>query len=360
MAVLAGALDSGITHFDTARMYGLGRAEAELGAFLRTVERDTVTIATKFGIDVGGAARRLARFQGPARSVAPQGARAAPHGQTAPGAVEIRAALRHGRRGAQPRREPRGARRRPRRHPVRSRPTARVTPWRAMNSREFFEGARRQGKIRAWGVSQDEGLETDFAEAFAPHGVSQLRSDLLDPSPRPADIAFGVFDGPYRTLSAALRADPGLARRWRETLQADPLAPGALTKLILASSAGAMGCRAILYSTTKTERVAEAAAAVSRRRRTPRPWRDSSLSSGSSGRVVPGIRGARDFAPGMTVETDVAVVGAGPIGIVTALELAGSGVRVVLIESGLERNDRSAQELSKFGSVAGRLLIRAS
>lgn len=62
------------------------------------------------------------------------------------------------------------------------------------------------------------------------------------------------------------------------------------------------------------------------------------------------IRGARDFAPGMTVETDVAVVGAGPIGIVTALELAGSGVRVVLVESGLERNDRSAQELSKFGS----------
>lgn len=33
MAVLAGAMDSGITHFDTARMYGLGMAEAELGAF---------------------------------------------------------------------------------------------------------------------------------------------------------------------------------------------------------------------------------------------------------------------------------------------------------------------------------------
>lgn len=44
MAVLAGAMDSGITHFDTARMYGLGMAEAELGAFLRTVDRDSVTI----------------------------------------------------------------------------------------------------------------------------------------------------------------------------------------------------------------------------------------------------------------------------------------------------------------------------
>lgn len=262
MAVLAGALDSGITHFDTARMYGLGRAEAELGAFLRTVERDTVTIATKFGIDVGGAARRLARFQGPARALL----RKAP-------------ALR---RTVKRRQAPsKSARRYDTAVAARSldaslaalgvdhvdilfvhapRPGDTVA---GDELREFFEGARRQGKIRAWGVSQDEGLETDFAEAFAPHGVSQLRSDLLDPSPRPADIAFGVFDGPYRTLSAALRADPGLARRWRETLQADPLAPGALTKLILASSAGAMGCRAILYSTTKTERVAEAAAAVS-------------------------------------------------------------------------------------------------
>ena len=69
MAVLAAALDSGITHFDTARMYGLGRAEAELGMFLRTVERDSVTVATKFGIDVGGAGRRLGRFQGPARAL---------------------------------------------------------------------------------------------------------------------------------------------------------------------------------------------------------------------------------------------------------------------------------------------------
>jgi len=62
------------------------------------------------------------------------------------------------------------------------------------------------------------------------------------------------------------------------------------------------------------------------------------------------IRGVKDFAPGMTIETDVAIVGAGPIGIATALELAGSGVHVVLIESGLERNDRSAQQLSMFDS----------
>ncbi|WP_156623993.1 FAD-dependent oxidoreductase, partial [Mycobacterium sp. 852002-40037_SCH5390672] len=62
------------------------------------------------------------------------------------------------------------------------------------------------------------------------------------------------------------------------------------------------------------------------------------------------IRGVADFAPGMTIETDVAIVGAGPIGITTALELAAAGVQVTLIESGLDRTDRAAQELSAFDS----------
>jgi choline dehydrogenase-like flavoprotein len=62
------------------------------------------------------------------------------------------------------------------------------------------------------------------------------------------------------------------------------------------------------------------------------------------------ILGPAEFAPGMTIETDVVVVGAGPIGIVTALVLASSGVRVALIESGLERTDRAAQELAIFDS----------
>lgn len=62
------------------------------------------------------------------------------------------------------------------------------------------------------------------------------------------------------------------------------------------------------------------------------------------------IRGATDFARGMTIETDVVVVGAGPIGIVIALELAGSGVEVALIESGLERADRAVQQLARFDS----------
>lgn len=62
------------------------------------------------------------------------------------------------------------------------------------------------------------------------------------------------------------------------------------------------------------------------------------------------IRGPGEFAASMTIETDVVVVGAGPIGIVTALELARSGVRVALIESGLERTDQAAQGLATLDS----------
>ncbi len=261
MAVLGSAVDNGITHFDTARMYGLGMAEAELGAFLRTIDRGTVTVATKFGIDAGAMARRLGRFQAPARALlrkAPALRRAVKRNQSpgetgrvydAAGATrsldESLAALGvdyvdilfvHG-----------------------PRPQDTVD---GDELRQFFERARRRGKIRAWGVSQDEGLEVNFAGEFAPEGVSQVRGDLLNPPPQPADLVFGVLNGSYTALSAALRADPMLVRRWRDALHLDPLAAGVLPKLILGSSAAATGCRAILYSTTDPRRVAEAASAV--------------------------------------------------------------------------------------------------
>ncbi len=62
------------------------------------------------------------------------------------------------------------------------------------------------------------------------------------------------------------------------------------------------------------------------------------------------IRSPEDFTTGMTIKTDVVVVGAGAIGIVTALELAQAGVQVALLESGLDRPDRTAQALAAFDS----------
>lgn len=349
MAVLGSAVDNGMTHFDTARMYGLGMAEAELGAFLRTVDRGSVTIATKFGIEVGGMAQRLARFQAPARALLRQapGLRSAVKKRQAPPTASVRvydaaiaarsldqslAALGsdyvdilfvHG-----------------------PEPSDTVMTDELL---EFFEDARQQGKIRAWGVSQDSGLEVNFAGLFGPEGVDQLRGDVLHPSPRPADITFGVLNRPLEMISAALRADPQMAAHWRDALQIDPLAPGVLAKLILGSASSATDSRAILYSTTNPKRIAEAASAVES------PYGAGTLSRflelaeefRRSGRMV---RKTEDFVTGTTIATDVVVVGAGPIGISTALELAKSGVEVALVESGLERTDDMAQALASFDS----------
>lgn len=49
IALLEHAFASGITHFDVARLYGLGHAEAILGEFLRS-KREHVTVTTKFGL----------------------------------------------------------------------------------------------------------------------------------------------------------------------------------------------------------------------------------------------------------------------------------------------------------------------
>lgn len=68
MDLLAAAFDAGIRHFDVARMYGLGHAEAELGAFLRG-RREQVVIATKFGISPGPAARLASGVQPVARAL---------------------------------------------------------------------------------------------------------------------------------------------------------------------------------------------------------------------------------------------------------------------------------------------------
>ena len=48
-SALGCALDEGINHFDIARSYGYGEAEAFLGKFFKG-RRDEVVIASKFGI----------------------------------------------------------------------------------------------------------------------------------------------------------------------------------------------------------------------------------------------------------------------------------------------------------------------
>lgn len=68
-AVLAAAMDAGITHFDTARMYGMGHSESILGSFIKSM-RGRVTIATKFGLEANvGTLTRNRALVGAVKSV---------------------------------------------------------------------------------------------------------------------------------------------------------------------------------------------------------------------------------------------------------------------------------------------------
>lgn len=80
---LGEALDRGVTHFDVARSYGYGEAEAFLGKFLAG-RRDQVVIASKFGIRATWKAsllrplKPLVRAMRPRQGGAPATATAAP------------------------------------------------------------------------------------------------------------------------------------------------------------------------------------------------------------------------------------------------------------------------------------------
>ena len=76
-ALLGAALDAGFTHFDTARMYGEGMAERELGRFLGKT-RNQVTIATKFGIPAIPALERFPLLMYAQRALGGVGRRLAP------------------------------------------------------------------------------------------------------------------------------------------------------------------------------------------------------------------------------------------------------------------------------------------
>ena len=57
--VLRTALDGGITHFDTARLYGNGLAEKELGLFCKNIDRKQITVSTKVGFDINNFQKRF-------------------------------------------------------------------------------------------------------------------------------------------------------------------------------------------------------------------------------------------------------------------------------------------------------------
>lgn len=263
--LVAAATDAGLTHFDVARMYGLGAAEAELARALRG-RRDQVTIATKFGLDAHGALRWVGRLQAPARALLARSSktRAAVRGQrdvlVAPRVYDVAKA------------------RRSLDTSLRKLSTDHVDILFLHDPRpqdeidgaalqQFLEDARAAGKIRAWGMSLDDPSGVDVLSRLPDHGIVQLRHDVLsDAKPRPRSISFGTLSA-HPLIAQWLSVSPDARRRWTEELDADPLEQDLLAKLLLEHTLGQDTVVASLYSTTQPGRLAAPAAAL----RSPSP-----------------------------------------------------------------------------------------
>ena len=329
-------------------MYGLGAAEAELGRFLRG-RRDESLIATKFGIDVPGGSAALAPRPGAAAAAA----------RTAPW-------LRRRVKRARPRRAPAAiydgadSTRQPRDEPARARhgpcrPLPRPRPGGPDGARRPGRdprGRARAGKLRAWGVSGGAAAERPVARPRARAGgrcssTTTCSSASDDPGgPVPPAVTYGVLAEPLAGWASAGAARPrALARRARGRARRRAARGAAAARRTLARQPGRRPC----CSAPRAASASPPTSAWRARRptraswRVPRAARRRAPDPGAPGGLT--VRLPPDALPGDAAPAaDVAIVGAGPAGIVLALELAATGHDVLLLESGGAKPGAAVQQ----------------
>ena len=362
------ALDAGICHFDVAPMYTLGLAEGELGRFALG-RRDGVVIATKFGIEPTPAARLLGVAQAPVQRLL----------AAFPGLRE---------RARQPGADPTsgrvgrllyrrsfdaGAARKGLERSLQALRTDHVDilfvhdplPQEVETDgvAEYLESARSTGLIGAWGVAGEPESTLAAAARLGPDiPVLQLRRGLLDAGrrdeatvERQATIRFGVIG---RALPTDPRARPrgrghapSLERNTRRRLRRCRGDRGS------AATRGdrrrPFGARSVQHDSCRPGRGSREGG-----RRSDRRVQARALSGSGRGRGGK-TRGAVVIVDALSVDSelraDLAIVGAGPAGIVTALEVADAGFDVVLVESGRAAHDPRVQALGDAETLDGDL-----
>jgi D-threo-aldose 1-dehydrogenase len=266
--LLHAAYDAGIRHFDVAPMYGLGRAEPELGRFTRA-HRPEVTIATKFGIRPTLAARGLAYAQRPVRR-----------------AFESKPAIRDQARvhAAAPSRlfyeqggyDARGARRSLQRS-LRALKTDYVDllllhdpqpgSVRSDEVSSFLEDACAAGLIRSWGLAGAPETTGEVAASFPRIPVLQLPDDIFAQSLRRAPagsafITFGVISRSLARIVQYLTADESTRSRWERIIGADCGDPDITSAFLLRSALQANSSGVVLFGATQLPHIRTAVAAA--------------------------------------------------------------------------------------------------
>ena len=261
-ALLHRALDLGVTHFDVARLYGLGQAEAELGRFLRE-NRNAVTVATKFGIDpeslpLAAATRALGKLG--ARALVRRIEKATVPGRTHRFSVEAaRSALDESLRKL-----------RTETIDLYLLHDCAVEDVRTPGLLDFLEEAGRAGKVRAFGIATDlDPALAIVAERPEFAHVVQLENSVLsrviDRLPgreKRAVVTHRAMSGSLTKLQEGLKARPALAQAWSAELGVDLADAGTVAKAMLAYATAANPDGVVLFSTTKPQRVQENADAV--------------------------------------------------------------------------------------------------
>jgi D-threo-aldose 1-dehydrogenase len=256
-------------------MYGLGRAEAEVGRFARS-RRGDVILATKFGIGPTPLARALGRIQRPVRrtlealpavrqqarerAAGPESGRLGPMLYSAEGydAAAARASLERSLH-------------------------ALATDYldllllhdpapgsvRSEDVRCYLEEARDAGWIRSWGVAGETDQAVAVARSFG-HAVPvlQLHDDVFIRSLRysqpaaGAYITFGILGGALTRVVQHVRADGTRRKRWTALVGADCGEPRVVAALLLRAALQENSSGVVLFSTTKLQHIHDALAAA--------------------------------------------------------------------------------------------------
>jgi D-threo-aldose 1-dehydrogenase len=263
LRLLACALDAGINHFDVARVYGTGDAEAIVGAFVAP-HRDRVTITTKFGLhplarspltDVAKrvvrlAARRSPRLLRAARrhsghtisrgDFSPENARASLHTSLGELGIEtVDAYLLH---------------------------DCGADDWDNPTLQEALAGLVEQGLVRAIGTATSRADTLEILTRRHPPAVAQFDSCTLAPGPLAELRRAGCFTVTFAPLSRALPVliervaqRPEVAARWSRELDLDAASTDTLADLLLADALDRNPNGVVLYATGKAGRIQHAA-----------------------------------------------------------------------------------------------------
>jgi D-threo-aldose 1-dehydrogenase len=276
LRLLHEALGAGITHFDVARLYGLGRAEGILGRFARAVARDRITIATKFGLDPP-------RIMGNRPALIRLGKKVLRYVPALRTAVNRRLQV----AGAPSRFSPESA--------ARSLETslrelgteyvdllllheAEIADACSAELLEYLEGEVRAGRVRAFGVaSSTTRLKGDPSVCPANHAVLQFDHSALSASD--VEAAAASSDRLLITHSALAPLDglrrhmvgqEELVRRWSAQVEADLADPRVLAELLLDYALQANRDGVVLFGTMRSDHLQANVRCALDNRRAPR------------------------------------------------------------------------------------------